>query len=88
MRTRYVRFQADNVAHQLSLIALVVAHLAGPVDHLHALQPLFRRQIDLTCKIVNVLDKSAQDGSHPRGGVWAHCLDNMVGEILAQGAFV
>lgn len=58
---RHIRLQADDVADQLPLVPAVIAHLARPVDQVHALHPLIDGEVDLTGEIVDVTDQRADD---------------------------
>lgn len=80
----HLRLQAENVAHQLAFIPLIVAHLAGPVDHLDGGHPLVDSEITLPGKVMDMLDETAHDFAHPRRGIWTHGPDHILGEFLAE----
>lgn len=83
---KYLRFQADDIAKQLSLISLVIAHLAALINHLHACHPLIRSELHLSRKIVNMLDESGHDLSEARVGISTHGVDDILGEFLAEAS--
>lgn len=83
-KARHLRLQPDNVTEQDALVAALRAHLPSAVDHVDAREPLVHGQVNLSRKIMNVLDQRRHDSAQSRGGVGAHRLDDMVGEVLAE----
>lgn len=77
-------FEANDVAHQLALVAGLGGHLAGGVDHLDAHHPLVDSQVDLAGKVVDVLDEGGHDLAHAGGRLVAHALDDAGRELLAE----
>ena len=75
------RFKANNVTHELTLVPLLVRHLAGPVDHLNALHPFIRCEFDLARPVVQVTDEARHDFFDPRRGLRARSINDMLGEI-------
>lgn len=53
--------EAENVAHELRLVARVVAHLAGLVEELDAGHPLIGGELDLTSKVMQVTEEGGHD---------------------------
>jgi hypothetical protein len=74
------RLKPDDIAHELTLIPLIVTHLPCPIDHLHPRHPLVNRKLVLPGKIMDMSDQTAHDLPHPRGRLWAHSLDDMLCE--------
>lgn len=75
-----LRFKSEHIAHQLSLIALIVAHLSGPVEHLYAGHPLVNGELLLARIVVHVADQAGHELSHAGRGLGAHRLDDPVSE--------
>ena len=75
------RFEADDVRYPLPLVPLRVTFLPHGVEELHAHHPLIRGKLDLSCKVMDVLDESRQDMPRPRGGLRAHGIDDMLSEM-------
>jgi len=78
------RFQSNNVAKELALIPLLVAHLATTVDHLDGHHPLIRSEVDLTGEIVDVLNEAGHDLSQSWVCLWAGSVDDHLSELLAK----
>lgn len=76
-----VRFKPDHITNQLSLIALIVTHPSGPVEHLHACHPLVHGDFVLARKVMDVSDETAHDLSKSRVHIRTHVIDHMVCEI-------
>jgi hypothetical protein len=81
---RHIRLQADDVADQLPLVPAVIAHLARPVDQVHALHPLIDGEVDLTGEIVDVTDQRADDLAGASGGIGACGVDDILGEVWVK----
>lgn len=76
--------ESDNVAHQLPLISLVVAHLPGPVDHLDSFHPLIACELCLASKVVHVLDERGHNLSKSGVSLGAERVDHLLCEGLAE----
>lgn len=83
-----LRLKPDDVAEQLALIALLIAHLPRLVDNINTHHPLVHCEVDFTRKVVNVLDKGAHDGAQTGVCLGTHAVDDLAGEFLAQSAIV
>lgn len=83
-----VRLQTHDITDQLALISLVIAHLTRPIDQLDPLHPFVHGQLDLPGKVVQMSRQAGHDLLHPRGCLWSHGIDDMLGEvgIEARGA--
>jgi hypothetical protein len=68
----------------LALVATVVAHLAGLVDHVKGKKPLVNGQVDLYLKIFNVLNEAGHDLSQAGVCLGSEGVDDMLGECLAE----
>lgn len=82
------RFQTDDIADPVAFIADGRADLADGVDELNTHHPLSRSQLDLTGKLMDVLDQSAQEETSALRHVGAHGVDDIgceVGVELAVG---
>lgn len=76
-----LRFKSDHVADTVALIANGGADLADRVDKLHTEHPLGGSELDLTRKLVDVLDQRAQDHASTVGGVGAHGIHHVGREV-------
>lgn len=76
--------ETNNVAHQLTLISLVVAHLSSPVDHLNSRHPLVASELCLARKVVHVLDERCHDLFQARVGLGTERVDDLLCEGLAE----
>jgi hypothetical protein len=84
----YLRFKADNIANAVALVAHGSADLADRVDELDTEHPLGGSKLDLTSKVVDVLDQRSQDDASALGGSGSHRVDHIgseVGVVLALG---
>lgn len=79
----YSRFKTDDVAKKLSLISLVVAHLSGRINHLHASHPLISGELHLSCKVVNMLDQRCHDLPRPGASLGSHGINDILSKFLA-----
>lgn len=77
----------NNVGDQDALVAVLVRHLAGPVERVYAEKPLGAQQLDVTSKGVEVLDHGGEDFAGALGGLGAHGVNDMVGEGVGEGFF-
>lgn len=76
-----VRFKANDIADELALVPLVVAHLSSPVEEIDSCHPFVYGKLVLAGEIVDMLDQRAHHLTHPRRGLWTDALDDMPGEI-------
>lgn len=76
--------KTNDVAHELALVAGLVGHLARGIDHLDAHHPLVDGQVDLTSKVVDVLDEVGHNLAHTRRRLGAHAFDDAGREVLAK----
>jgi hypothetical protein len=83
-----VRLKPNNIAQQLPLIPLLVAHFPRPVDHIDARHPFVYRQLVLAREIVDVSDQAAHYLAHARGGFGARGFDDMLGEVGIESGVV
>lgn len=65
----------------MAFVADRSADLADRVDKLNAEHPLGGGQLNLTSKVVDVLDKRTQDHASTLGGIGAHAIDDRGGEV-------
>lgn len=78
---RHVRLQPDHVADKLALVALVVAHLAGPVEQLDAGHPFVDGEFVLAREVMHMADQAGHDLPEARVGLGTHRVDDIVGEV-------
>lgn len=83
-----LRFKADNIANAVALVAHRSADLADRVDELDTEHPLGGSKLDLTSKVMDVLDQRSQDDASALGSLGSHRVDHIgskVGVELALG---
>lgn len=80
--------KTDHIAHELSLVPLLVAHLAGPVDHLDRRHPLIDGELSLTSKVVHVLHKRRHDLAESRVRLGAKRVNDLLRKGLAETLFL
>lgn len=85
---RNSRFQAEDVAHQLAFVPLVVTHLPGPVEEIHAGHPLLDRKLVFPRKIMNMLNQGRHNLTHPWTGLWTNGIDDILREVGIEGGSI
>lgn len=70
------RFKADNVAYTMAFVTNGCADLTNRVDEFHAEHPLGWGELDLTSKVVDVLDQRSQKHASTLGGIGSHGVDH------------
>lgn len=65
----------------MALVANGCADLTNGVDEFHPEHPLGRGELDLTRKVVDVLDQRSQNHASTLGGLGAHGVDNAGSEV-------
>lgn len=75
------RFQPDNIADAVAFVADGRADLAHGVHELNTQHPLGRGQLDLTGKLMDVLDQSAQQETSAFRHLGAHGVDDIGSEV-------
>lgn len=83
-----VRFHADDVAEQLSLVAPVVAHAPCLVDQLDAGHPLVGGELHLARKVVDVRDQGTHNLPQPGARLGPHGVNDILCEFSAQDGAV
>ncbi|KAL3706207.1 hypothetical protein TMatcc_007217 [Talaromyces marneffei ATCC 18224] len=71
----------DNVAYTMAFVADGRADLTNRVDEFNAEHPLGRGELDLTSKVVDVLDQRSQDHASTLGGLGSHGVDHAGSEV-------
>ena len=70
------------VREQDKFLALVVAHLTRPGQELYPLHPLFRGELNLANKGVQVVDEAGHDLLEPGVGRVRHAIQHILGNLL------
>lgn len=81
MRAEDLRLESDHIAYQLPLIALIIAHLAGPIEQLDTLHPLVDGELVLARKVVHMADQACHELAQTRRGVGTHRVDDIVRKV-------
>src|SRR6478735_792950 len=82
--TSELPLETNNIAHQLTLISLVIAHLSSPVNHLNSRHPLIASELCLARKVVHVLDERCHHLFKTRVSLGAERVDDLLCEGLAE----
>jgi len=80
-----LRFKTNKIRHSVHLIALAIRlgpDLADLVEEVHALEPFFGCEVNLSCEVVQVANCRGVDFLEAWAGVWAACVDNVLCEVL------
>lgn len=75
------RFETNNIADTMTLVTDGSADLTNRVDELDTHHPLSGGQLNLTSKVVNVLDQRSQNDTSTVGSVGSHSVDDIGSEV-------
>lgn len=75
------RFKADHVADAVAFVANGSADFADGVDELDTKHPLGGSELDLTSKVVDVLDQRTQDDASALRDLGSHGVDDIGSEV-------
>lgn len=78
------RFEAEYVGDPLPLIPLRIADLAHGIEETDTHHPFVCGELDLSGKVVDVLDKATQNLPRPRAGLRPHGIDDVLGEVRVE----
>jgi hypothetical protein len=67
--------------HLIPLALRLRPYLSRLIEELHTGQPLFRRKINLSCEVVEMPHRRAEDLLHARASVGSACINDMLGEV-------
>ena len=68
--------------HLIALAIRLGPDLADLVEEVHALEPFFGCEVNLSCEVVQVANCRGVDFLEAWAGVWAACVDNVLCEVL------
>ena len=68
----------------MAFVANGCADLTNGVDEFHTEHPLGRGELDLTRKVVDVLDQRSQNHASTLGGLGTHGVDNAGSEVRVE----
>ena len=78
------RFEAEHVGDPLPLIPLRITDLAHGIEKADTHHPFICGELDLSGKVVDVLDEATQNLPRSRAGLRPHGIDDVLGEVRVE----